>query len=65
MSDAVRIQAREIRPRVKSGDAMLVCAYDSDEKFQKFKLEGAVSLAEFRTLVPTLAKGKELVFYCA
>jgi len=65
MSDAVRIAAREIGPRVKSGDAMLVCAYDSDEKFQKYHLEGAVSLAEFRTLVPTLAKGKELVFYCA
>lgn len=65
MSDAVRISAREIRPRVKSADAMLVCAYDSDEKFQNYHLEGAVSLSEFRTLVPTLAKDKELVFYCA
>ena len=65
MSAAVRVSAREIRPRVKSGDAMLVCAYDSDEKFQNHHLEGAVSLAEFRTLVPTLAKDKELVFFCA
>ena len=65
MSDAVRIQAREIMPRVKSGDAMLVCAYDNDEKFHNYHLEGAVSLSEFRALVPTLAKDKELVFYCA
>ncbi|MCP4341484.1 MAG: ArsR family transcriptional regulator [Desulfobulbaceae bacterium] len=65
MSDAVRISATEIRARVKSGEAMLVCAYDSDDKFKAHHLEGAVSLAEFRTLVPTLAKDKELVFFCA
>lgn len=65
MSDAVRISATEIRTRVKSGDALLVCAYDSEEKFKAHHLEGAVSLAEFRTLLPTLAKDKELVFFCA
>ena len=65
MSDAVRISATEVRDRVKSGDAMLVCAYDSDDKFRAHHLEGAVSLSEFRTLVPTLAKDKELIFFCA
>lgn len=65
MSDAVRISATEVRGRVKSGDAMLVCAYDSDDKFRAHHLEGAVSLSEFRTLVPTLPKDKELIFFCA
>jgi hypothetical protein len=65
MSDAVRISATEIRARVQSGEAMLVCAYDSDDKFEAHHLEGAVSLAEFRSLLPTLAKDRELVFFCA
>lgn len=65
MSDAVRVTATEVRERVKSGKALLVCAYDSDKKFQAHHLEGAVSLAEFETVLPTLAKDKELVFFCA
>ena len=65
MSDAVRISATDVRARVKSGEALLVCAYDSDKKFKAHHLEGAVSLAEFQTLLPTLAKDKEMVFFCA
>ena len=48
-----------------SGEALLVCAYDKDEKFEKNHLEGAISLANFREKVPGLAKDQEVVFYCA
>lgn len=65
MSGAVRITATDVRARVKSGEALLVCAYDSDKKFKTHQLEGAVSLADFQALLPTLNKEKELVFYCA
>lgn len=65
MSDVARVSAIEIRAHVQSGDALLVCAYDSDEKFKANHLEGAVSFAEFQTMVSTLAKNKELVFFCA
>ena len=65
MSDIPRVTAAEIRDRVQSGDALLVCAYNSDEKFNANHLQGAVSSAEFQTMVPNLAKNKELVFYCA
>lgn len=65
MSDAVRISATEVRARVKSGEALLVCAYDNDDKFKAHQLEGAVSLTEFKTLVTTLAKDREMVFFCA
>jgi len=65
MFDAARVSATEIRARVKSGDALLVCAYASDEKFKAYRLEDAVSFAQFQSMVPSLAKNKELVFYCA
>lgn len=65
MSDVARVSATEIRARVKSGDALLVCAYVSDEKFRTYRLEDAVSFAQFQTMVPNLAKNKELIFYCA
>ena len=65
MSDVARVSAVEIRDRVQTGDALLVCAYDSDDKFASFRLEGAISFSEFQPMVPTLAKDKELVFYCA
>jgi len=65
MSDVERVSAVEIRDRIQTGDALLVCAYDSDDKFASFHLEGAVSFSEFQPMTPTLVKNKELVFYCA
>ncbi|MGB3211434.1 MAG: hypothetical protein WBB19_12075 [Desulforhopalus sp.] len=65
MSDVMRVSSSEIRPRVLSGDALLVCAYESDEKFKAYHLEGAVSFTEFQDMAPKLAKNKELVFFCA
>ncbi len=65
MSDSVRVSATEIRRRVQSGDALLVCAYESDEKFKAHHLEGAVSYNEFQAIIPKLTKAKELVFFCA
>lgn len=65
MSDIERISAVDIRPRVQSGEVLLVCAYDSDEKFQRNHLEGAISLSDFKGQVADLARDTELVFYCA
>lgn len=65
MSDVARVSAIEIRKRVQTGDALLVCAYDSDAKFATFHLDGAISFSDFKSMVPTLAKDKELVFFCA
>ena len=65
MSDVERVLAIQIYDRVQTGDALLVCAYNSDDKFASFHLEGAVSFSEFQLMVPTLVKHKELVFYCA
>lgn len=65
MSDIERVSAVDIRPRVQSGEILLVCAYDSDEKFLKNHLEGAISLSDFKSRLPHLAKETPLVFYCA
>ena len=64
MSSIARVAASDVRDRVVSGDALLVCAYDSDDKFMANRLEGAISLSEFQSRLPALSKETELVFYC-
>lgn len=64
MAEVVRVVAEEIRPRVMDGEALLICAYDSDDKFNANHLEGAISLSAFKGQLSSISKGKELVFYC-
>lgn len=45
--------------------AMLVCAYDSEEKFQQNHLEGAMELEHFASQADTIPKDQEIIFYCA
>ncbi len=65
MSEPLRITPAEVFPKVKTGETLLICAYDNDAKFRQLRLEGAISLAEFRSLLPGLSKEREIVFYCA
>jgi hypothetical protein len=59
-----RIRPREAREHLSSGaNAMLVCAYDSDEKFAKAHLDGALSLSEFRAQEASLPREREIIFY--
>jgi uncharacterized protein (TIGR02284 family) len=60
-----RIPAREAHERVASGRAMLVCAYDSPEKFEHNHLEGAISLKDFESQASSIPKDREIIFYCA
>ena len=63
MAEPVRISAKEAIKKVLSGEAILVCAYEDDEKFRNTNLEGAISLQEFRNRVPSLSKEQEIIFY--
>jgi hypothetical protein len=65
MNEVPRVTPEEIRPRMRSGEALLVCAYDSDTRFRQVHLEGALSLEEFTSLRPSLPRDREIVFYCA
>lgn len=66
MGDEVRrVTPEEVRPRLEAGEALLVCAYEDEEKFRRMKLSGAISMGEFRSRLPSLPRDKEIVFYCA
>ena len=63
MSEPERVTAEEVYNKLKSGKALLVCAYDDEEKFKKLQLEGAISLNEFKSRLSSLARDQEIVFY--
>ena len=65
MTDVIRRTVNDVKPRVESGDALLVCAYDSDDKFAQYRLDGAIALSELRSKENALNPGQELIFYCA
>jgi hypothetical protein len=65
MTEVARITPQEARPRVLAGRALWMCAYEDPACFAENRLEGAISLQEFRTRRRALPTGEEIVFYCA
>ena len=61
--EPTRVSPADIYEDVKSGKTFLVCAYDDDRKFNMMRLEGAISLTDFRSRLSTLAKNQDVVFY--
>ena len=64
MTEIPRIDVQEARRRVAAGSALLVCAYDDEERCRKSALEGAISLTRFRTLLPAVPEDRQIIFYC-
>jgi len=60
-----RIDPGDARRHVEAGKALLVCAYDSEDKFEQYDLDGAMSLTEFERAKDSIPKDKEIIFYCA
>ncbi len=65
MSEVSRLSASEVREGVLAGTTMLVCAYDDDAKFERFRLEGGIPLSKFKQDLSGLDKTTRIVFYCA
>ncbi len=65
MAEILRIAPQDARDAVTSGQALLVCAYDSDEKFRAMRLEGAISYADLVSRLASLEKDREIICYCA
>jgi 3-mercaptopyruvate sulfurtransferase SseA len=65
MSDTILISASEAHQHTADSSALLVCAYESDQKFHNVHLEGAIALSEFQTQLSTIDRDKEIIFYCA
>jgi len=38
MNEVPRVTPEEIYPKLRSGEALLVCAYDDEAKFQQLRL---------------------------
>jgi len=65
MTEPERVTPREIVEKVNAGAALLVCAYDNEEKFKALRLEGAISLGELKSRLNALPKDQEIILYCA
>lgn len=65
LATAERISPKQAHEHMEKSGAMLVCAYDSDEKCRKYHLEGAVHLEELKNQEGSIARDRELIFYCA
>lgn len=63
MTTASRISPADVRERVESNDAILVCAYQDEEKCRENRLSGALTFQEFQQRLPTLSKDESIVFY--
>jgi hypothetical protein len=63
MADIQRIDAQQAHTKVKSNQALLVCAYDDEAKCRKLNLDGSISLASFKSRVNSLPKSQEMIFY--
>ena len=65
MADIERIAPEEALEHVRSGQALLVCAYENDAKCSRMRLDGAISLRELEAQHATLPRDRQLIFYCA
>jgi hypothetical protein len=65
MAEVERISAEEARRKVQGGQAVLVCAYEDEAKCGSMRLEGAVTLGEFRRTLSLLPQDREIILYCA
>lgn len=64
MTEPIRVTPKEAHQKLKSGTTLLICAYDDVATFKQMQLEGAISLKEFQSRLPSLTKDQEIVFYC-
>ena len=65
MSEIPRIDATQAYLKSRDGDALLVCAYDDQQKCEESRLAGSVTLQEFKNMKSAIPKDQEIVFYCA
>ena len=65
MTTPERIGPEEVHRKLEAGTIILVCAYEDDEKFKTFHLEGAISFTEFKSSLPSFSKDQEMAFYCS
>jgi hypothetical protein len=63
VTEPIRVPPKEVHAKVKSGAAILVCAYSDEEEYKRINLEGSISLSEFYSRLPLYSKDQEIIFY--
>jgi len=63
VTEVIWISPEEAHLKVKSGEAVLVCAYKDDEEYSRINLEGSKSLSEFYSRLPQYSKDQEIILY--
>jgi hypothetical protein len=58
-----RISVEQAREDLRSGRAVLVCAYEDDSKCERNGLSGVLSLRDLESRAGT--HDREIIFYCA
>jgi hypothetical protein len=61
---AMRIDVQDAFQKITAGEAILVCAYEEDEKYPDYRLEKSMSFSEFLKKLPEVKKDQEIIFYC-
>jgi hypothetical protein len=65
VAEVARITPQEAHAQVVAGRALLVCAYEDPARCADIRLEGAISIQEFRARRPALPRDQEIIFYCS
>lgn len=65
MATVERIDVSAARQSVMAGRALLVCAYEDEQKCSKVNLQGSINMAQFTSRLASVPKDQEIIFYCA
>jgi len=65
MANIERISPEQARRHMTANSALLVCAYENEEKLQQNHLAGAISLSVFQSRLRGMSRDQEIIFYCA
>ena len=64
MTDLRKLDPRTAHEHAHAGEALLICAYDDGKHWPDLAIEDAIPLQELRAQRDSLAKDRELIFYC-
>ncbi len=60
---AARISAQEARRRAESGQALLVCAYDDEQKCRDAGVTGSLTHRDFLAQLASIPRTREIIFF--
>jgi hypothetical protein len=63
MANIERISVQQANAKTKANQALLVCAYEDDAKYQRLNLDGSISFASLQSRAASLPKTQEIIFY--